>query len=119
LPRRPKAKRPAYFPVLVALRGRPQLHVERAINMYDTLQSYRSARLVLAYQRAQRKAFVCREIPTNKNVLPKNNLTKEQYVVMGLPEGILVYRDLPIDEKIDRPPCALCLCGEMSLLTYP
>jgi hypothetical protein len=53
-------------------------------------------------QRAQRKVFVCREIPTNKNILPQNNLTRI----------IFVYRYLPIDEKINPSPCPLCLSGE-------
>ena len=36
------------------LRGRPQLHAERAIGMSDTFQSDRLTRLILANQRAQR-----------------------------------------------------------------
>jgi hypothetical protein len=53
-------------------------------------------------QRTQRKVFVCREIPTNKNVLCEKNFT-------GI---IFVYRYLPIDENINLPLCPLSLCGE-------
>jgi hypothetical protein len=82
-------------------------------------QRARAEEFTTEAQRAQRKVFVCREIPTNKNVLPQNNSTKEQYVVMRLPAVIFVYRYLPINEKINTPPCALCLCGETGLLAYP
>ncbi|MDR3557538.1 MAG: hypothetical protein P4L55_22500, partial [Syntrophobacteraceae bacterium] len=50
--------RPADSPRSVTLRERPQLHVERAINMSDTFQSDRSARLILAYQRHRGNSFL-------------------------------------------------------------
>jgi hypothetical protein len=81
-------------------------------------QRARAEEFTTEAQRAQRKVlFVGRY--RQKNVLPQNNSTKEQYVVMGLPAVIFVYRYLPIDEKINTPPCALCLCGETGLLAYP
>jgi hypothetical protein len=42
-------RKPTYSPCLVTLRGRPQLHGERATAMVDTFQSTGSARLGLAY----------------------------------------------------------------------
>ena len=50
-------ERPVYSPFSVALRGRPQLHVERAITMYDTFQSYGSARLYPGIPKTLRITF--------------------------------------------------------------
>jgi hypothetical protein len=58
--------RPANSPRSVTLHGRPQLHAVRAINMSDTFQSDRSARLRLAYQRGAKLRRGMREEQKDK-----------------------------------------------------
>jgi len=56
-------------------------------------------------RRTQREVFVCREIPTNKNILLQD---PPRAGLHAFGEVFFVYRYLPIDEKINLPLCVLC-----------
>ena len=43
-------------------------------------------------QRTLRNVFVCREVPTNKNILSRYNAVKKRATAMTPCEGIFVYR---------------------------